>query len=129
MCPVARSKGSGMGRRKSRRLALMTVAMAHCHITQRELLPCYSLTSMGEDLSRSRTGSHSGVLATLAAISKCTSERIWLTWACSVRLDITSTGTSLATHESVSLTCMATVSRCSDLSEALWELAFSEESR
>jgi hypothetical protein len=52
-----------------------TVAMAHCHITQRELLPCYSLTSMGEDLSRSRTGSHSGVLASLVAVSKCTSER------------------------------------------------------
>jgi hypothetical protein len=29
-----------MGRRKSGRLALMTVAMAYCHITQRELLPC-----------------------------------------------------------------------------------------
>ena len=43
-----------------------------------------------------------------------------LTWACSVRLDITSTGTSSsAPHESVSLTCMATVSRCSDLCGAL----------
>ena len=47
-----------------------------------------------------------------------------LTWACSVRLDITSTGTSSATHESVSLTCMATVSRCSDLCGALWGRAF-----
>ena len=47
-----------------------------------------------------------------------------LTWACSVRLDITSTGTSSAPPESASLTCMATVSRCSDLSEALWGHAF-----
>jgi hypothetical protein len=47
-----------------------------------------------------------------------------LTWACSVRLDITSTGTSSATHESVSETSVATVSRCSDLCEALWGHAF-----
>ena len=47
-----------------------------------------------------------------------------LTWACSVRLDITSTGTSSAPPESVSLTCMATVSRCSDLCGALWGRAF-----
>ena len=49
-----------------------------------------------------------------------------LTWACSVRLDITSTGTSSAPPESVSLTCMATVSRCSDLCGALWGRAFSQ---
>ena len=47
-----------------------------------------------------------------------------LTWACSVRLDITSTGTSSAPHEPVFFTCMPTVGRCSDLRRALWGHAF-----